>query len=257
MIVFKPARPLSMHLTKEINSGKKAGFVPTMGALHEGHISLIRASVQLNDLTICSIFINPTQFNNNDDFQNYPVTIAQDIEKLEAAGCDILFLPPVQEIYRDGFKAKHYELGLIEQKMEGEHRPGHFQGVCQVVDRLLDIVHASQLFLGQKDFQQCIVIRKLLELTGRNETLEMVMMPTIRENDGLAMSSRNVRLNEKERVLSTAIFHALSHIKQGFATISPEALKQAAKIYLESKGFAPDYVEILSAKTLETPGNNN
>src|SRR5215212_8351624 len=168
MIIFKTPDALSGHINQQKKSGKKIGFVPTMGALHEGHLSLIGVAKKPNDLTICSIFVNPTQFNNPEDFKLYPVTIEKDIEQLIRAGCDILFLPSVDEMYPAGHSKKHYPLGRIETILEGYYRPGHFQGVCQIVDRLLDIVRPDNLYLGQKDFQQCMVIRKLLQLLGKD-----------------------------------------------------------------------------------------
>src|SRR5215217_1370627 len=179
MIIFKQARQLTLHIESLRNNGKTIGFVPTMGALHQGHLSLIEHSKQKSDVTVCSIFINPTQFNNPEDFLKYPVTQEQDILLLANASCDILFLPQKEEIYQPGFEPKHYELGYLETILEGLHRPGHFQGVCQVVDILLNIVQPHFLFLGQKDYQQCMVISTLLELRGSKEKL--IFVPTIRE----------------------------------------------------------------------------
>src|ERR671912_2232392 len=140
MILFKKAKNLSNYISKQKKSNLKIGFIPTMGALHEGHLSLIAASKKENAVTVCSIFVNPTQFNNQEDFKHYPITIEKDIEKLLNAGCDILFLPPREEIYPQGFVAKKYDLGELETVLEGLYRPGHFQGVCQVVDKLMEIV---------------------------------------------------------------------------------------------------------------------
>ena len=184
-----------------------------MGALHSGHISLITNSKIQNQLTVSSIFVNPTQFNNAKDFEKYPITLEKDIDQLEKNGCNVLFLPPVEEIYTDGLnKLPHYNLGYLETVLEGKYRPGHFQGVCQVVHRLLNIVQPDYLYLGQKDYQQCMVIKKLIELTQLK--INVVISNTLRENDGLAMSSRNMRLNEEERKLSVKIFETLSFIKK-------------------------------------------
>ena len=163
MILFKQAGAITEHLQRQKNIGKTVGFVPTMGALHEGHLSLINQCRSGNDITVCSIFINPTQFNNPEDFKHYPVTLSMDIEQLVASKCDILFLPSTSEIYPPAYLKKNYDLGSIEHNLEGYYRPGHFQGVCEVVDRLLDIITPDNLYLGQKDFQQCMVIKKLLE----------------------------------------------------------------------------------------------
>lgn len=228
------------------------GFVPTMGALHQGHISLIQSSKTENNLTVCSIFVNPTQFNDPKDFEKYPVTIESDIEKLEAAGCDVLFLPTVSEVYPQGTHLlKHYELGFLETVLDGKFRPGHFQGVCQVVERLLQMVKPTQLYLGQKDYQQCMVITKLIDLMGLSDKLEINICPTLREVDGLAMSSRNMRLSNDERIKAVAIYHCLTFIKENLKPGNLQYLKEAAFKKLEQEGFKPDYISIADAFNLE------
>src|SRR5882724_816140 len=254
MILFKRASELAGHLERERSAGKKIGFVPTMGALHPGHISLIEISKGATELTVCSIFVNPTQFNDPRDFQKYPVTIEKDIYLLEKAGTDVLFLPEVDEMYPGGTNnLEKYDLGRLEEILEGKYRPGHFQGVAQVMRRLLDMVQPHHLFMGQKDYQQCMVVSRLLKLMGRPGTI-LHPCPILREADGLAMSSRNLRLTETERKNATAIYQALSWIKmnQGSAPI-PE-LKAHAKAMLEKSGFRVDYVEIADAGTLEAIG---
>ena len=164
MIIFKEAKNIHEYIQSKKESGLSIGFVPTMGALHKGHLSLINKSKSAETLTVCSIFVNPTQFNNPEDFQKYPITIEEDIKLLEMNGCDILFLPSYAEIYPHHFLAKNYELGKIETSLEGASRPGHFQGVCMVVEILLSIIDCDTLYLGQKDLQQCLIIKKLLEL---------------------------------------------------------------------------------------------
>jgi pantoate--beta-alanine ligase len=221
-----------------------------MGALHQGHLSLITASKSNNDITVCSIFVNPTQFNNSEDFKHYPVTIEKDIEQLIALSCDILFLPSVQEIYPSGYQKKQYDLGSIENSLEGFYRPEHFQGVCQVVDRLLEIIAPYNLYMGQKDFQQCLVIKKLLELTGRDELVHLNIIPTMREPGGLAMSSRNLRLSTTEKKMATSIYKELLFIKNNFQSQSFDQLKQLAKEHLEAEGFVVDYVEIADRSNL-------
>jgi pantoate--beta-alanine ligase len=252
MILFKQARTLSDHLNRERNRGKKIGFVPTMGALHHGHMSLLTASKAANEITVCSIFVNPTQFNNPEDFKHYPITLESDLEKLVTFGCDILFLPSEEEIYPHGYQKKHYALGSLEERLEGFYRPGHFQGVCQVMDRLLEIVHPDDLYMGQKDFQQCIVVKKLLELTGRTDKVHLHIRPTVRERDGLAMSSRNMRLSETQKQLATSIYRELLAIKTGLNSQTVEQLKSQATSELQKKGFAVDYVEIAKADDLQT-----
>jgi pantoate--beta-alanine ligase len=249
MIIFKSASELSSHLQALQSTGKTIGFVPTMGALHAGHLSLLTASQQENDQTVCSIFINPTQFNNQDDFNQYPVTIEKDIEALVASQCDILFLPSVKEIYPDNHVKKPYDLGVLEHVLEGHYRPGHFQGVCEVVDRLLTIVNPDRLYLGQKDYQQCMVIKKLVELTGRL-TPQLRFINTKREQSGLAMSSRNLRLNADETEKAQIISEALEYIKQSWLTESISTVKEKAGNMLRKKGFQIDYVEIADATNL-------
>jgi pantoate--beta-alanine ligase len=255
MIIFKEFYRINRQVQSLKKEGKRIGFVPTMGALHEGHLSLIRTSKSENDITVCSIFINPTQFNNLDDFNHYPVTIENDVKLLTETECDFLFLPPVTEIYPKDYKKKHYELGNIENILEGFYRPGHFQGVCQVVDRLLEIIDPHSLYMGQKDYQQCMVIQKLLELTGRTK-LQLKICPTKREIDGLAMSSRNLRLNENERKQAINISKVLNFMKKEIDHLPIAEIKKRAVKELEKDGFLVDYVEISDAKTLE-PANNN
>lgn len=250
MIVFKKAADIHDFIGKASVKGSRTGFVPTMGALHPGHISLINNAKKNNDLVICSIFINPTQFNDSKDFERYPVTIERDIDLLEAAGCDVLFLPLVAEMYPNGTgRTRDYELGYLETVLEGKFRPGHFQGVCQVVHRLLEIIPADNLYLGQKDYQQCMVLRKMVELTGLHTRIAIV--PTLREADGLAMSSRNMRLNETERQQATAISRALYHIKDKLTAGELHPLTQNAIDSLTAEGFKVDYVAIANADTLE------
>jgi pantoate--beta-alanine ligase len=242
MIIFKKATDLIKFIEISKAENQNIGFVPTMGALHFGHLSLIQKSNSENNVTICSIFVNPTQFNNQDDFNAYPITIENDINLLELAGCDALFLPSVDEIYPDNFIKKHYNLGAIENILEGKYRPGHFQGVCMVVERLLEIVPCHHLYLGQKDYQQCMVLEKMIELSNINT--KIVITPTVREKNGLAMSSRNKRLNESEIIISLKIFETLSYIKKNLSILPLNELKDNAINMLAESGFDVDYVEI-------------
>ena len=252
MIIFKKAKQLSQYIDKQKNEGKQVGFVPTMGALHQGHLSLINESNKSNDLTVCSIFVNPTQFNNPDDLKHYPVSTETDIEQLISRDCDILFLPSVEEMYPPGYVTKYYALGDIETRLEGHYRPGHFQGVCQAVDRLIELVQPSSLYLGQKDYQQCMVIRKLLELTGRDKHINLQIVSTVREADGLAMSSRNLRLSKEQRQSANSIFKELSVIKENLYQYNLDELKTNAHKHLTDEGFKVDYIEIANADDLST-----
>jgi pantoate--beta-alanine ligase len=249
MILFKQAKALTAYLTEQREKKRTIGFVPTMGALHDGHFSLLRQAKNETQLTVCSIFVNPTQFNNPDDYKKYPVTIEKDMELLIQHGCDVLFLPSVEEIYPAGYTTKTYDLGELETVLEGKFRPGHFQGVCQVVDRLLELISPSRLYLGQKDFQQCQVIQRLLSLTGRTG-IELRIAPTIREKDGLAMSSRNLRLNSEQRALAPALYAELSHSKKELPIKPLADIKVEAIRHLTTKGFRVDYFEIADARSL-------
>jgi pantoate--beta-alanine ligase len=252
MILFKKADDLRNYLETQVKEGKKIGFVPTMGALHRGHISLAGTCKQENDIAVASIFINPTQFNDKKDFEKYPVTIEKDIQMLEEAGTSVLFLPSVAEMYPDGASAKqHYELGSLETLLEGKFRPGHFQGVCMIVDRLLKIVQPDTLYIGQKDYQQCMVITKLVELIGMKDRTTIKISPTLREPSGLAMSSRNIRLGEEDRKTASTIYKTLCFIKENLKPGDLTSLKQKAEAMLGEKGFKIDYVEIADAATLQ------
>ena len=253
MILFKKVASLRNWLENQPLTNENIGFVPTMGALHAGHLSLIEASKKENGLTICSIFVNPTQFNDPADFQKYPITIEKDILLLEEAGCDVIFLPSVNEIYPKGIpEHKHYDLGFIETVFDGEFRPGHFQGVCMVVERLLRIVLPNNLYLGQKDYQQCMVITKLIELMHMTDTIKVHICPTLREHNGLAMSSRNMRLSPVERETASIIFQSLKMIQEYYGKQSPASLHATAQSMLESAGLKPDYIQIVDAKNLSS-----
>jgi pantoate--beta-alanine ligase len=249
MIIVKKITDVQQLLAKDNAKQKSTGFVPTMGALHDGHISLIKAAKKETDVVVCSIFVNPTQFNDPKDFEKYPVTIESDIYLLEKAGCDVLFLPAVAEMYPEGFQTSpHFELGFIETILEGEFRPGHFQGVCQVVYRLLEIITPDKLFLGQKDFQQCMVIRKMAATFFPG--LDIIICPTQRESSGLAMSSRNKRLSDADKITATAIFETMQYVKNNIQPGNLNLLQQKAVRQLTAKGFRVDYVAIADAFTL-------
>ena len=251
MILYKQSADLQAHLQKMLSAKPSIGFVPTMGALHEGHISLLKKSKQIADITVCSIFINPTQFNNQQDYKKYPETIERDIYLLETNGCDILFFPDVNEIYPGGnFKQTPFNLGYLENILEGKYRPGHFQGVCQVVTRLLKIVNPTYLVAGQKDYQQCMVLKRLLHLI--NSAAELIVCHICREKDGLAMSSRNLRLNEDERIQAPAIYEVLLFIQQHIKPGNLKYLKKIAVNFLEKRNFKVDYIEIANTGNLLT-----
>ena len=249
MRIYKKADDITRFIDQQNEKKLSVGFVPTMGALHEGHIALIKESKKECNITICSIFVNPTQFNNPQDFEKYPSTIEADIALLELAGCDALFLPEFDEIYPPSFETEHYNLGYLEEVLEGKYRPGHFQGVCMVVDRLLSIIKCNQLFLGLKDYQQCLVIQKMIEL--KNYPVQIHFCDTVREPNGLAMSSRNKRLTPAEREVASVLFSVLNNIKQKHLTIPVNKLLTEAKSTIEQKGFMIDYLTITNNKLQE------
>jgi len=247
--IFNTRASLSEFLKKEKADGKKIGFVPTMGALHQGHISLIDLAHKQSDLVVCSIFVNPTQFNDLKDLDRYPRPIDQDIQLLEKAACDVLFLPEVAEMYTAA-ETWHLALDGLDELLEGLHRPGHYQGVTQIVKKLFDTVEPDFAFFGQKDYQQFLVIEKMVQKLGLN--VRLMMCPIIRETDGLAMSSRNVHLNPEERKNALALYQTLNWMKQQFELLSIQELQeQTQKQLLESPGIILEYLEICDGENLQ------
>lgn len=250
MTLFNHFKDLQFYIKNEVNPEKKIGLVPTMGALHEGHFSLIENCNNKADFTICSIFVNPLQFNNEEDFKKYPNTLEADIRALKQHECDAVMVPDYEEMYPDkNSKKKHYELGYLENILEGKFRPGHFQGVCHAVEKLLTMVDPGILFIGQKDFQQCMVIKKLIGLMGKN--IELVICPTLREENGLAMSSRNLRLSKQEKEKAAALNQSLQFIKEKISSHNFLELKEEAISNLETSGFRVEYLELAKADDLE------
>ena len=232
-----------------LNSGAKSvGFVPTMGALHEGHLSLIRYSLRDCDHTIASIFVNPEQFNNPDDLRHYPRTLEDDLNMLKEIGCDAVFTPSVEEMYPEQPTGK-FNFGHLDKVMEGKHRPGHFNGVAIVVKRLFEIVKPDRAFFGQKDFQQLAIIKAMVKMLKL--PIEIIACPIIREQDGLAMSSRNVRLTKDERELAPVIYKSLTSIKDGFTRLTLEEIHHLISQRINSiSGMKLEYFEIVDPLTL-------
>ena len=230
--------------------GKTVGFVPTLGALHQGHMSLIKQAQQNSDEVVCSIFVNPTQFNDPKDLEKYPRPIAADIALLEQTGCDVLFNPPVSEMYDDNEKW-HLDIGDLEHLLEGKFRPGHYQGVMQVVYKLFNIVKPDLAFFGQKDYQQFLVISKMVDLL--HMPVQLVMCPIQRETDGLAMSSRNIHLTPYDREHALILSKTLSWVKTNFDAGNIPAIKQQAEAMVNNEsGIELEYFEIVDGKTLYT-----
>ena len=253
---FTTKKQLQEVLRDTQYQGLRIGFVPTMGALHDGHIALVVHAKKSCDVVVCSIFVNPTQFNDPSDFAKYPKTIDNDLALLESAGCDMVYLPSVVEIYTQGeSRVANYALGHLEALWEGAHRPGHFQGVCAVVQRLLEAVAPHALFMGKKDYQQVAVIRHLLKSLDLDHQVSLIACDTVRENSGLAMSSRNTRLSDQQKLQATAIFKGFLSIKKSLeanAINQPEELSASFRQSLLAAGFdSVDYIACCDPDTLE------
>ena len=249
MKVLKSKKTLIDYVERQREMGKKIGFAPTMGALHEGHLSLYKAAKKENDEVISSIFVNPTQFNNPDDFQKYPKTLEKDLELLEKAGVDAVYVPNVEEMYPDGLNSKKYDFEGLENEMEGKYRPGHFDGVGTIVEELFRQVQPHNAYFGEKDYQQLAIIKKMVEKTKLPVKIHGV--PTLREEDGLAMSSRNVRLTETQRKEATIIYETLTKVKEWFKVISLEEIKQKVTDIFRNSNFELEYFVIADEKTLK------
>ncbi|MCU0390416.1 MAG: pantoate--beta-alanine ligase [Thermoflexibacter sp.] len=240
---------------RSYQSSQSIGFVPTMGALHEGHLSLIRLAKQENEKVVCSIFVNPTQFNHQEDLLQYPRTVAEDIVLLKNSGCDYLFLPSEKEMYPVPMSLG-ISFGALESVMEGRHRPGHFNGVGVVVSKLFNIVKPQKVYFGQKDLQQCMIINLLVKQLNFDVSLRIC--PTVREADGLAMSSRNRRLTPTQRQIAPKIYEALNLAKTLLAKGDRvgEAQQKAIQFLNDFNVFTVEYFDIIDAEDLtELPSN--
>ncbi|MDI9865823.1 pantoate--beta-alanine ligase [Flectobacillus sp. DC10W] len=249
MLVFHQISVLQEHLKQLRNQSLSVGFVPTMGALHQGHISLINQAKAQSDIVVCSIFVNPTQFNNAHDLAVYPRTLEADSQMLDTAGCDILFAPSAEEMYPQ-LPTMKFDFGTLETVMEGAFRPGHFNGVGIVVSKLFHIVQPNKAFFGQKDLQQCAVISCMVNELSFN--LELIICPTQREEDGLAMSSRNRNLSPEQRAIAPAVYQALLQAKTGLLDGQEvSVVKHNLASYLASvEGIELEYFEISDFDTL-------
>jgi pantoate--beta-alanine ligase len=253
MWAFHQPDALKRHLDLARSQGRLIGFAPTMGALHAGHLSLIDRARADGAIAVCSIFVNPTQFNDPGDLERYPRTEAEDFFLLEQAGCDAVFLPPVAEVYPKGLNfGPLFSFGELDKTMEGEFRPGHFAGVAQVVYRLLQMVAPDAIYMGQKDYQQAAIVGEMIRQAGLS--VRLVVCPTLREKNGLAMSSRNVRLTAEQRERAALLYQVLRQIREGIAAGLPVGpLETAAYERLASEpGFRPEYVRIIDGRTLRS-----
>jgi len=253
--VFKTKEALKAYLKPLKASGKKIALVPTMGALHNGHISLIKLAQENADVIICSIFVNPTQFTDPKDLEKYPRPIEHDLAMLNDAGCNGVFMPNVTEMYPAGADENwHIDLGEAEFLLEGEFRKGHYQGVTQIVKKLFDAVEPDLAMFGQKDFQQVLMIKNML--AHFNLPINIITCPIIREDDGLAMSSRNIHLSETDRKNALVLSKSLQFVADNFTKYSLEELEEKAKsLYNNIDGVTLDYFTIADGNTLE-PANS-
>jgi pantoate--beta-alanine ligase len=252
MIIHKTVAEVQSTMYEFSKEMLKTGFVPTMGALHEGHMSLVRRAKSENDRVIVSIFVNPTQFNNPVDLQNYPRMPDKDFEMLQREGPDVIFFPSESEIYPNGVEVKaSFDFGQLEKVMEGKFRPGHFKGVAQVVSRLFEITDPDNAYFGEKDYQQLVIIRQLAE--QKKYRVKITGCPTMREPDGLAMSSRNLLLTPEMRKEAAKISKALFHVRDNRNKKSLQELKSEAANIIEGNGLLKiEYLEVADAKTLQS-----
>lgn len=249
MLIIHTAEEINKKILELKSIGLSIGFVPTMGALHEGHKSLIDIAREENDVVVCSVFVNPTQFNDPEDFAKYPVTTDLDIALLQNAKVDIAFFPPVSEIYDERLTTLNIDLGMLDKVMEGKYRPGHFIGVVTVVKKLLDIVQPHRLYMGQKDFQQCAVVAYMIDYFKMD--VDLVICPTIREKSGLALSSRNMRLDQSWKKRAAVIYKALKFCQKNIEVKCIEDLKKMAFKMIDKAGLKTEYFEIVEGKTLK------
>lgn len=254
MKIFRTKQELQHELAGIRQQNQVITLVPTMGALHEGHLSLINYAKPLTDITVCSIFVNPTQFNDPKDLEKYPRPIENDIALLESIGCDILFMPTVEEMYPENDPEWHIDLGNLDQIWEGEHRPGHFQGVTQIVFKLFDLVKPNQACFGQKDFQQVMVIQRMIDIKKLN--IKLLICPIIRSEEGLALSSRNARLSEEGKENALTLITALRFLKDNLEQKSvAELLDGAKEIIASNPAVELEYLSICETSTLAPVDN--
>lgn len=238
-----------LSLLNHYNKKKSIGFAPTMGALHEGHISLIERSKKDCDITVCSIFVNPTQFNSQEDFKNYPKEINADILKLQKANCDIVFIPQKSNLYSENEKAREYDFGILSSVMEGKYRIGHFNGMATIVEKFLNIIQPTKAFFGEKDLQQLQIVKELVK--KEKISTEIIGISTIREFNGLAKSSRNKLLTVKQKIEASLIYECLCYCKENKNLGITKLKDYISTIFNKNNYVALEYVEFVSLKTLQ------
>ena len=251
MNIFTEKLPLKNYLSKIKAQNKKIGFIPTMGALHEGHLSLIKKAKKKNDIVVVSIFVNPTQFDNKEDLSQYPKTLENDKKLLDSVLCDILFCPSVSEIYSDNITSEKFDFDGLEHQMEGKFRDGHFDGVGTIVKTLFEIVEPDKAYFGQKDFQQLQIIKKMVRKNRLN--VKIKGCPIFRENDGLAMSSRNTRLTEKHRNAAPFIYKTLKKARKKFGIKNADKVIEWVQNQFKKHPLLDlEYFTIADEKSLES-----
>ena len=248
MQIFKEKKHLIKYL-KTITKDKSIGFVATMGSLHSGHLSLISTSKSMCCITVCSIFVNPTQFNNSNDYKNYPKDFNNDILLLKNVDCNILYIPQVKDIYEEKIESKKYNLGKIAKNLEGKYRPGHFDGVATVVDKLFDIVNPNIAFFGEKDLQQLQVVKKLVSITNRK--IDIVGVKTVRESNGLAKSSRNKLLSKDHIKEASIIFKCLEYCKFNMHLNIKKLKMYIEDQFLQNQKVQLEYIEFVELNTFD------
>ena len=247
MLIFKTKSDLSSYLATLTDS--LIGFVPTMGALHEGHLALLLKAKKQSSVVVCSIFVNPTQFDSKKDFNRYPDTLSDDITKLEKINCDVLYVPAVADLYAINEKAKHFNFNGLDNVMEAKFRKGHFDGVATIIEKFFNIIKPHKTYFGQKDLQQLLVVKSLTKQL--NLPIEIVSVPTIREENGLAMSSRNKLLNAKQKLVASMLYESLAFCKANKDTLKIRELKtHLEKQFSEQLEVDLEYLEFVDANNL-------
>ncbi|MBI2258519.1 MAG: pantoate--beta-alanine ligase [Flavobacteriia bacterium] len=254
MKIIRTKKSINHFLDKKRSKNLCIGFVPTMGALHSGHSSLIEKAKNECDLVIVSIFVNPKQFNNSNDFKHYPIKTNEDINLLNSLAVDVLFLPKVEEVYSQEFVMPNYTIGALDSIMEGKFRPGHFNGVVEVVYRLFSIIRPQKAYFGLKDFQQLAIIKKMSEEMHLH--VEIIPCDTLREKDGLALSSRNLRLNEEERKNALFIYQTLKEIQKIYMKFKPIELKKKMTELFKNSPLKLEYIEFIDSSSFEVLEEN-
>ena len=249
MRIFKTKAELSSYLS--LNSKLSIAFVPTMGALHKGHLALVQKAKNQSDIVICSIFVNPTQFDKKEDFNNYPDTLSNDLMQLEKINCDVVYTPIVSDLYGENEEAKHYDFDGLDRILEGKFRKRHFDGVATIIEKFFEIIKPKKAFFGQKDLQQLLIVKALTKKLKL--PIEIICIPTVREESGLAMSSRNTLLNKEELEKATILYKSLLYCRKNAKNLSIQQLKENISVCFEKEEFLElEYIAFTNYSTLKS-----